>query len=284
MAAADLDWTALAPAWSPDGRYLVIPGFKAPAAMSVIQAENGRAIKSIEGTSPAWSIDGTKLVFLRAERTSSLLLTDVGLGPIDKAGALPGTELSFGPPRHLVDLGQSSQPPVWSRDGKSVLALARRVVLRGRGPTLQVDLLRVKVDSGWVETVAHLTPDPIEDEKSFRGIALSYDRDVDQETLLRGWTSTCAWATVVDRLVPTEDPGDGRPVQPARLLHPDRLPLVLTGRQDARGPVRGRGQRHDRPLRRRDPEAHAPGPRRPGAAGGGSLCSSRPLRRRLLAV
>jgi len=170
------EWSAVVPAWSPDGRYLVIPDSNPSSGLQIIDVLDGRSVKGIDGSSPAWSPDGTKLAFFRTERTTSLFVTDVGFGQSDRRTTLPGPVPSFGPPGHVFDLGQTFERPVWSREGRAVLAVARRIVLRGRGPSLQVDLLRVKTGTGSVETVTHLTSDPIEDEKAFLGATLTYDQ------------------------------------------------------------------------------------------------------------
>ncbi len=152
----------MAPAWSPDGRYLAVPDLKAVPGLSVIRADNGRLIKALDGGSaPSWSPDGAKLAYVRVDRISSLQVI----------------ESNFGPPRHLADLGQTYGIPVWSRDSKSILAVARRLVDRHRVPTQQVDLLRVPIDAGAVETVDNLGPDPSEQDKQFHSVCFTVDRD-----------------------------------------------------------------------------------------------------------
>ncbi len=156
------DLTELTPAWSPDGRYLAIADLKAAPGLSVIRADNGRLIKSIDGAaSPAWSPDGSRLAYVQVDRVSSLHVI----------------ESNFGPPRYLAALGQTYGTPGWSRDSKSVLAVARRVVDGRRIPSQQVDLLRASIDSGAIEIVANVGPDPNDLEKPFRGVCFTIDRD-----------------------------------------------------------------------------------------------------------
>ena len=105
------DLPGLALAWSPDGRYLAVPLFQLTLSLGIIRADNGRLLKSIDNAYlPAWSPDGTKLAFVQGGDVESLQYIDQ----------------SFGPPRKLADIGQTSQAPVWYRDSRSVAVLARK--------------------------------------------------------------------------------------------------------------------------------------------------------------
>lgn len=172
---------SVAPAWSPDGRYLAVPNVANRPGIDIVRADNGRILKTVEGvTWPAWSPDGTKLALIRGPNAASLDLMDTG----------------FNAPRHLADLGQTYQPPTWSRDGRSILAVARRAGVRGKGVTQQVDLIRVQVDSGVAETVAPVGGEPIQEERSLRGVALALDRDAEEvfsSIEIEGQPSTIVW-------------------------------------------------------------------------------------------
>jgi hypothetical protein len=64
----------------------------------------------------------------------------------------------FGPGRTLVELGEMTEPPVWSADGQSILAVSRRPQSRNR----EIELTRVVVDSGFsmrVLPLVSLVPD-----------------------------------------------------------------------------------------------------------------------------
>ncbi len=205
------DWSCLSAAWSPDGRYLAIPDLSIPSGICVVQVDNGRRLKTFDGTSPAWSPDGTKLAFIR-ERTSSLIVVEVGLDLTEKPATPAVANLAFGPPRYLVDLGQHDKAPVWSREGKAINAIAQRKVARGSGPTLLVDLLHIRLDSGSAETVARFNAEPIEDEKKIRGVCSTQDRDLDDLFFsldIEGQPAIIVWGhprnkEVVDRFNPVD--------------------------------------------------------------------------------
>jgi hypothetical protein len=170
-------------AWSPDSRYLVVPNRLSGFGLSIVRADNGQTIKSLEGVSwPVWSPDGTKLALIRMAVPASLELMDafgldealfLEMGLIAVPASLELMDTGFGPPKRLADLGQTYQAPVWSRDSKSVMVVASR----GRPPTRQVELLRVQVDSGSVETIAQLASISMQKEKSLLGVSFSIDRD-----------------------------------------------------------------------------------------------------------
>ena len=85
---------------------------------------------------------------------------------------------SFGAPRRLAEIGQTSQAPVWSRDTSRSLVVARRIGPRAaEPPSQQAELLRVGVEAGKVERITHLTTEPIGRDKTFRGASFSFDRD-----------------------------------------------------------------------------------------------------------
>ena len=157
-------------AWSPDGRYLVVPGAGSAGRLLVVRADNGMVLKSIDNASrPAWSPDSSSLALIVGGTSAALAVMDT----------------RFGPPRVLADLGRSFQAPVWSRDGKTLLAVARRneegakVPMPPPPPSREppIEVLRVKVESGQVETAAQLAPEGLARDQALRGVAFTADRD-----------------------------------------------------------------------------------------------------------
>jgi hypothetical protein len=160
--ADDPDLSGLVLAWSSDGRYLAVPLLEQAPSLGIVRADNGRLLKVIDNAMlPAWSPDGTKLAFVRGGDPQSLNYVDT----------------NFGPPRHLSDIGRSSQAPAWSRDGRWVMTLARKTGPKGADPsTLQVDLVRVQVDGGKIDLIPNLTSEPGVPGKDWRGSWFSFDR------------------------------------------------------------------------------------------------------------
>ena len=181
--AADLP--GLTPAWSPDGRYLAVPVFQQTLNLAVLRADNGRVLKMIENAYwPAWSPDRTMLAYVHGGEPETLQCLDT----------------NFGPPRHLAEIGQTSQAPLWSHDSRSLivvavpgpgnapaqagglspLALARA---GGRAPapagiaSAQAKLIRVQVPTGKFEPVATLVSDAVDPDKSLYGVSFSLDHD-----------------------------------------------------------------------------------------------------------
>lgn len=182
--------------WSQDGRYLAVPRLTLAPALSVIRADTGQVLKTLEAAAwPAWSPDGTRLAFIVTKPTVSLQILDT----------------SFGPPRQIVELGQTFQPPAWSRDGKSVLAVARRTAEPGgRLPTRQVDLLAARLDARTVDTLLVLAADLGGKDKATRSVSFAVDgdgNDLFYTDALQGQPSVIVWARprtkeTVDRFHP----------------------------------------------------------------------------------
>jgi Tol biopolymer transport system component len=171
---------SMAPVWSPDGRYLAVPGPQ-PSAFLVLRADNGQVMKSVEnGSWPSWSPDGSRLAYVRNGGGDTLQVIEGG----------------FGPSRQVAELGQTFQPPLWSRDGKSVLTVSRRSMQRGPTPFWLTELVRVQIDSGTVESTARLSTDAFgRDHKSpTTSYSLAQDRDdLFYANDVEGQPSTVVW-------------------------------------------------------------------------------------------
>ena len=158
-----------APAWSPDGRFLAVPSLDGSVDLTVVRADNGRVVKAVKRASrPAWSPDGSRLAFRSEGPSGSAVLWLV--------------DTSFGPPRRLADLGPVDHAPVWARDGKSLMAVARHPNRLRRGPTQPVqpvELTRIEPDTGSVETVANFAGEPSGPANKVRGLSFGLDREWD---------------------------------------------------------------------------------------------------------
>ena len=203
-------------AWSPDGRYLAVPLFQQTLCLGIIRADNGRVLKVIEDAYlPAWSPDGTKLAFVQGSDAESLHYI----------------EHDFGPPRHLADIGQTSQAPVWYRDSRSVAVLARRTaqLRRREPPAQQIDLLRVQIESGQIELINNLLSEPGDRDKAVQRIVVQ-SRPRRRRAVLRQRRRGTAHR---DHLLPSPDRRDGGEVSPDRPVGPDRRAGAVAERQDA---------------------------------------------------
>jgi hypothetical protein len=128
------------PAWSPDGRYLAVPR-PGPAGFVIIRADTGRVLKTVDdGIWPAWSPDGGRVAYVR----------------VGKDDALQVLESGWGPSRLLTELGTCATPPRWTSDGSCVLAVTRREGQPRFGPSRSIVLVRVHIETGHPDVMAHL--------------------------------------------------------------------------------------------------------------------------------
>ena len=176
------------PAWSPDGRYLVVCGPPGAVGLNVIRADNGRILKSIEEAAwPSWSPDSTKLAYIATRVDPANKLVDpIGTPPEQMARARVQVGLyvlddGFGTSRMVAELGQAFQTPVWSREGKSVIVASRKLRGPQRWPTSSrpVDLLRVDIASGAEENLFTMSSVDADHQKHFRSISFTLNRDGD---------------------------------------------------------------------------------------------------------
>lgn len=176
-------------AWSPDGRYLAIPQFR-PQGVAIIRADNGRQVNAInDAFLPSWSPDGARLAFFIRGTSDSLQCIDSILGQ----------------PRLLAEIGQAGQAPAWSRDGSTLLVVARRPVPRAAEPPgEQAELLRVRVDPGQAETLQVLTSEAtMGHDRSVEGVSIAFDREGENvfcATVVEGQPNQIAWYRPRDNL------------------------------------------------------------------------------------
>jgi len=84
------------------------------------------------------------------------------------------------PPATWADIGQTSQAPVWYRDGRSLAVVARRLSQRRREfPLEQTDLIRVYIEKRQVGGDHQLRGEPSDRDKGFGGSSFSLDREGD---------------------------------------------------------------------------------------------------------
>jgi WD40-like Beta Propeller Repeat len=169
-------------AWSPDGRYLAVPQL-GPDGLAIIRADNGRQVNSInDAFLPSWSPDGARLAFYVRGTTDTLHCIDSALGQ----------------PRPLAEVGQAGQAPTWTRDGLTLMVVARLPVPREADPPGErAELVRVRVDNGMVETIRSLTADLVLGrDRSVEGVSIASDREGENlfcSTVVEGQPHQISW-------------------------------------------------------------------------------------------
>ncbi|CAN5828941.1 hypothetical protein BH23PLA1_BH23PLA1_20370 [soil metagenome] len=149
----------LAVAWSPDGRHIAAP-LPSPMGLILLRADTGRTVQVIEGAYfPAWSPDGARLAFYR--------------GTEPRQAALEILEIDPGASKILAEFELPSQPPIWDRDGRSLLFLQGRI---DRERERQFELIRVSIDSGAV-TVVKPVGHSVSPGEEFLGASWTFDHD-----------------------------------------------------------------------------------------------------------
>jgi WD40-like Beta Propeller Repeat len=169
-------------AWSPDGRYLAIPQLN-PLGLAILRADNGRQVNTInDGFLPSWSPDGARLSFYMRGTGDTLNCIDSPTGQ----------------PRLLAEVGQAGQAPAWSRDGLTLVVAARKSVPRGVEPAGdQVEMLRVRVDTGQSETIRALSNDAVlSRNRAIEGVSIAFDLDGENlffSTVVEGIPHQITW-------------------------------------------------------------------------------------------
>lgn len=183
---APADLPGFAVAYSPDGRYLATPRLK-PRGLAILVAENGRITRTIDDAYfPSWSPGGSQIACVRRGDSEGLYLVDAR---------------GIDTPRLLLDLGADLPviaPPVWSRDGKSIIVVGRDPGNRNGD---RVQLMRVTVDSRRVTIEA-----PPSAERDATALGYSFALDPEGDDLFttmtaEGKSSTIVWRRIREREV-----------------------------------------------------------------------------------
>ncbi len=169
-------------AWSPDGRYLAVPQLN-PLGLAILRADNGRQINAIPGGFlPSWAPDGGRLAFFARGAGDTLQYLDSALGQ----------------PRHLLEVGQASQAPAWSRDGSSIVVVTRKSNAKGgEPPGDDADLVQVRVDTGASTRFGQLSHElnSVRD-RPVKLVSIAFDREGENlfaSTIVDGQTNQVTW-------------------------------------------------------------------------------------------
>ena len=170
-------------AWSPDGRYLAVPQVE-PMGLAILRADNGRPVNVIpDAFLPSWSPSGGRLAFYVRAEGHSLQYLDSAIGQ----------------PRGLIDVGQATQAPGWTRDGATILVVARRGGFRPNELGDPQELLRVQLrgETHTVEPIRALGAELGQNrDRSVEGVSITFDRDADNlfcSTVVEGQPHQVTW-------------------------------------------------------------------------------------------
>jgi hypothetical protein len=157
----------LAPAWSPDGRFIAFVKPGPESGLVVIRVDSQTAIATFAHASvPAWAKDSSKLAFIRNDGVKNELCY------VERHGQ----ELSH--PRGLVETGPMLSRLCWWNDHRSILAVMEKPGSRGQ----EYGLYRCFLDNDEPRRLVTLTPEPSPLRRPFtvRGVAVSYDGDAER--------------------------------------------------------------------------------------------------------
>ncbi len=178
-------------AWSPDGRHLVVPRIH-PSGLVLLRVEDGRIVKTLDGASrPSWSPDGLRIAFYLEGKEPSLSYLDVRSGE----------------PHRLVEVPASDPcpAPCWSKDGQTVLFVARHASAPRPGrPSFELKSGRVRVESGQTDYSRDLVHEPISETGPLLNVAFSQDREGEvsfHSTTVAGQTSQLTLSRSLDGVV-----------------------------------------------------------------------------------
>lgn len=152
-------------AWSPDSHYLAVSVPDSPPRTLVLRADNGRVLKVVpDAYWPSWAPGSMRLVLVRGTDKQTLLVTEAGPGAVDT----------------LANIGRLFQPVDWSKDGKAIVCLARRVVEGPKQATATIDFLRLSSKTGGIENAVQLGFDSPKQGRVLRILSYSVDRDLSE--------------------------------------------------------------------------------------------------------
>lgn len=151
--------------WSPDGHYLAVSVPDSPPRTLVLRADNGLMLKVVpDAYWPSWAPGSTRLALVRGTDKQTIFVTEAGPGAVDA----------------LADIGRLYQPVDWSKDGKTIVCIARRVVEGPKQATATIDFLRLSSKTGGIENAVQLAFDSPKQGRDLRSLSYSVDRDLSE--------------------------------------------------------------------------------------------------------
>src|SRR5262249_16163917 len=137
---------------------------------------------------PAWSPDSTSVAFIGIQNEYKSLQV------IERHGQ------SFGAARQVVATGPVTAAPVWSTDGRSILAVIERAT--SRSPELELSLCALDREPTVVTRQVSLASEPARRTATVRGVVIDFDREAERcffSVDMEGRDSDLVWSIPRDR-------------------------------------------------------------------------------------